>query len=191
MIAAATLADPLLAAIEAAKIVDNKIMAMILAQCDYESGGFKRLEESLNYSADGLLRVFPRYFTPAMAYQYAYHPELIANRVYGNRMGNGAEPSGDGYRYRGRGYIQLTGKDNYAAATLALDYDYLSNPDALIIPDHAAKCAVWFLMDHLKSFDDYAKDGNCSMCTKLINGGLNGIEDRRALYDRYLSGLRG
>lgn len=104
-------------------------LAHFLAQCSHESGGFKRTRENLNYSADGLKKTFPKYFPDDLADEYARKPEKIAARVYGGRMGNGDEKSKEGYKYRGRGYIQLTGKNNYRAFDKTVNDDILSNPD--------------------------------------------------------------
>jgi len=177
-------------AIKEAGITDVSTIAMILAQCHHESGGFKRLEENLNYSKAGLLNTFWRYFNGADAIKYARKPMMIANRVYANRMDNGDEASGDGWKYRGRGFIQLTGKSNYTAASKALGVDYLNNPDYLFVPKHAARCALWFLMKYLPGFRFHAKQGDVKACTLQINGGYNGLEDRIKLYHKYLNQLK-
>lgn len=122
-------------------------VAMFLATCLYESGGFMRLAENLNYSADGLLRMWPALFDADAAAAYAHQPELIANRAYANRNGNGDEASGDGWRYRGRGLIQLTGKRNFMRAEAASGLDLLDRPELLEQPMPAADTAAWFWAD--------------------------------------------
>jgi len=122
----------------------NRVAAFV-AQCGHESAGFTILQENLNYSADGLRKIFGKYFpTTELAKQYARKPEMIANRVYGNRMGNGDEDSGDGYMYRGRGIVQITGKNNYSKCSISLFEDeshFLENPDLLLEPHYAMHSA--------------------------------------------------
>lgn len=164
-------------------------VAAFLAQCGHESAGFTTLKENLNYSAEGLNKIFKKYFpTLESAQSYARNPEKIANKVYSNRMGNGSEASGDGWKYRGRGPIQLTGKDNYKA--FANDYfedpeTLLNDPDLLI--DHiptSLLAAVWFWQKNkLNSLAD-AKD--IKSMTKRINGGYIGLEDRIKHYEHAL-----
>lgn len=168
--------DPLNEAASAYFIDTPRRAAAWLGQLMQESGKFKLLEESLNYSADGLLRVFPKYFTPAEASAYARHPQDIANRAYANRMGNGDEASKEGWRYRGRGLIQLTGKDNYVAASQALDYDFLSDPNALLEPTWAALSAAWFWAE--RGCNELADLSDYEGITRKINGGTNGLENR-------------
>lgn len=158
----------------------NRI-AMILAQLAHESANFSVTTENLNYSANALTAVFPKYFNNINANEYARKPEKIANRVYANRMGNGDEASGDGWKYRGRGFIQLTGKDNYAAFA-----KYMDDPSILENPDQAAEChyavmsALWFWKKNnlVKYEDDVRK------VTKIINGGYNGLDDRQKLFSK-------
>lgn len=162
--------------------------AHFLATLAHESSGFAKLEESLNYSAERLLAVFPRYFRPASAAAYARQPEKIGNMIYANRMGNGNEKSGDGYRYRGRGLIQCTGRNNYAAFSLSYygDTRLLQQPDLLLDPEVAAANAGWFwqrnginaLIDEDSITNYLADNDDCKQVTRRINGGLNGIEDR-------------
>lgn len=155
--------------------------AMFLAQCGHESAGFSVLSENLNYSSDGLVRVFRKYFTAEDAKKYARQPEKIANRVYANRMGNGDENSGDGWKYRGRGIIQITGKRNYDAFSKWLERDI--NPDDVAINlTFAVKAGVWFwLTNEIASLNSVEK------ATRRINGGLNGIEDRVNLYRKLMA----
>lgn len=166
-----------------------KRVAAFLAQCGHESGGFMTLKENLNYSAQGLNNIFKKYFpTLADAEPYARQPEKIANKVYANRMGNGPESSGDGWKYRGRGPIQLTGKDNYRA--FATDYfedpeTLLNDPDLLI--DHiptSLLAAVWFWQKN--KLNVQADAGDIKLMTKKINGGYIGLEDRIKHYEHAL-----
>jgi len=159
--------------------------AMFLSQLAHESGNFRFVVENLNYSADALRRVFGKYFTTdELANQYARQPERIANRVYASRMGNGDEASGDGWKYRGRGLIQLTGKDNYAAFSLHSDNNALINPDAVAEPTLAADSAAWFwVTNRLNQLSD---TGDVKAVTRRINGGFNGLADREAKYNKLL-----
>jgi putative chitinase len=160
-------------------------IASFLAQCGHESAGFTVLQENLNYSAEGLNKIFHKYFpTLESAQPYARHPEMIANRVYANRMGNGDEHSGEGYRYRGRGPIQLTGKDNYAACSdfLFQDDTLLQNPDMLLDPEYALHSACWFWWKN--DLNNYADSADLVTMTKRINGGTIGLEDRIAHYNQ-------
>ena len=159
-------------------------IASFLAQCGHESAGFTVLQENLNYSADGLNKIFKKYFpTLESAQPYARKPEMIANRVYGGRMGNGDEHSGEGYKFRGRGPIQLTGKDNYAACSdfLFQDDTLLQNPDMLLDPEYALHSACWFWWKN--DLNNYADSADLITMTKRINGGTIGLEDRIAHYN--------
>lgn len=156
--------------------------AHFFAQTSHETGGFKVFTENLNYSAESLVKVFGKYFPGAgVATLYAKRPENIANKVYGNRMGNGDEASGDGYKYRGRGAIQLTGKDNYAAFAKAIGRpDVLSNPD--IVSSELAFESAMFFFDKNKLWDICDRginDDAIVALTKRINGGTIGLEDRK------------
>ena len=155
--------------------------AMFLAQCCHESGHFRAVSENLNYKADSLSRVFPKYFRDVDPNHYAKQPEKIANRVYSNRMGNGDEESGDGYRFRGRGLIQLTGKSNYTACSEDLEVDLLENPDYLTTPEGAARSAAWFW--NANDLNKYADADDIVGCTKRVNGGTIGLEERTELYN--------
>lgn len=150
-----------------------------LAQIIHESGHLKYNSENLNYSASALKSVFKKYFpTDELANQYARKPEMIANRVYANRMGNGNEASGDGWKYRGRGLIQLTGKNNYTACKDEMKIDIVNNPDLLLVPEYALKSACWFW--NKNNLNQYADKDDIMTITKRINGGTNGLEDRQA-----------
>jgi len=159
--------------------------AAFLAQCAHESGGFTALHENLNYRAATLRKVFPKYFpTDALAEQYASQPnkaELIANRVYANRMGNGDEASGDGYRYCGRGLIQLTGKNNYQAFADSLEMPVEDVPAFLETFEGAIQSACWFW--EANNLNQYADTDDILTMTKRINGGTIGLEDRKKHYE--------
>lgn len=156
--------------------------ASFIAQIGYESTGLSKLEEGLNYSAPRMLTIFHEHFTPEEAERYQHHPEAIANRVYAGHMGNGDELSGDGFRYRGRGLIQLTGKNNYKACGDALGIDLVTNPDLLLEHEHAAMAAAWFWQAH--GCNELADVGKQMGITKRINGGVNGLEERIALFNQ-------
>lgn len=154
-----------------------------LAQVIHESGHLRYNKENLNYSASALKSVFKKYFpTDDLANQYARQPEKIANRVYANRMGNGNESSGDGYKYCGRGLIQLTGKNNYTECSKDMKIDIVNNPDLLLVPDYALKSACWFW--NKNNLNQYADKDDITTITKRINGGLNGIESRKENFNR-------
>lgn len=155
-------------------------LAMIIAQCHHESQGFTKTQENLNYSEDRLLQVFPKYFNKENANDYARKPEAIANKVYGNRMGNGDEDSGDGYKYRGRGYLQLTGKDNYRLCGTEMDIDLINSPDLLGNAQYAMESALWFFKRN-----SLINNLDIEKVTKRINGGLNGLAEREKLFNEY------
>ena len=162
-------------------------LAHFLAQCGHESGGFRLTQENLNYSAKGLRGIFKKYFpTDALAAAYARQPQKIANRVYGGRMGNGPEASGEGFKFRGRGYIQLTGKSNYAAFDLAVEDDILSNPD-LVSTKHALASAAWFWKKNGLNLiaDTGASNEVVTKITKRVNGGTIGLPDRIKHFKEY------
>ena len=161
-------------------------LAHFLAQCAHESAGFNATEENLNYSADSLKRVFSKYFPDDLANSYARQPEKIASRVYGNRMGNGDEASKEGYKYRGRGYIQLTGKDNYSAFDKAVDDDIVNNPD-LVSKKYPLLSAAWFWDSRSLNqlADKGASDDVVTKITKKINGGSHGLDDRIKRFKNY------
>ena len=165
-------------------------LACFLAQAAHESGEFNITTENLNYSEQGLLTVFKKYFTAETAKTYARQPEKIANRVYANRMGNGDEASGDGWRYRGRGIFQLTGKTNYMSAGTAIfgDTRLMLSPDLVAnTKDIAIKTAVWFWDKNKLS--PMADQLNMLAITKTINGGTNGLDDRQAIFQRIYNSI--
>ena len=162
-------------------------LAHFLAQCGHESGGFKATQENLNYSAKGLNGIFKKYFpTEASAAAYARNPQKIANKVYGGRMGNGLEASGEGYKFRGRGYIQLTGKENYTAFGKAIGEDILANPDK-VASTYALLSAAWFFSKNglHKMADGGATDAVVTSITKRVNGGTIGLADRIKHFKEY------
>lgn len=161
--------------------------AMFLAQCAHESAGFKHLVENLNYSPQGLLATFPRYFTAAKAVEFAHDAERIASRVYANRNGNGDEVSGDGWRYRGRGLIQLTGRANYDRCGRSLGIDLLAEPEQLEQPLGAALSAAWYW--HTDGCNELADANAFASITRRINGGNNGQAEREAWLARARAAL--
>lgn len=159
-------------------------IAGFLAQTSHESGKYKFLTENLNYSDKGLLKTFPKYFNESNVMEYARKPEAIANRVYANRMGNGDEASGDGWRYCGRGLIQLTGKNNYQAFANSEQMNIEEVPDYLITYVGAVRSALWFW--NKNNLNETADAGDLLMMTKKINGGTHGLAERTAEYKRIL-----
>lgn len=161
--------------------------AHFFGQANVETAGFTKFSENLNYSASGLRKTFPKYFTLTEASQYAYKPEKIANRVYANRMGNGNEASGDGWKYRGRGALHLTGKSNYDAfSKYHGDKNILTNPD-LVETAYAFLSAKWFFSAN--KIWDIAKhgvtDNTISQVTRKVNGGYNGLAERKEKTKKY------
>ena len=155
-------------------------MSHFLGQCAHESGDFKFKSENLNYSTKGLLATFPKYFKQSgLAEAYARNPERIASRVYADRIGNGAEGTGDGWKFRGRGYIQLTGKSNYSAFDGFVNEDIISNPD-LVAKKYPLLSAAWFFhRNKLNTISDKGLSETVILeLTKKINGGTNGLQDR-------------
>lgn len=171
------------------KIVSFSQQAAFIGQCGHECNNFKTLEENLHYKADTLMRLWPQRFpTLAVATTYANNPEKIANHIYGGRMGNGDEASGDGYRYRGRGCIQMTGKDNYVTASHALGIDFVSSPELAALPKYAALTAGWFW--DARKCNEMADRPDWVALTKKINGGLIGLDERVAQTQRALAVLK-
>ena len=162
-------------------------LAHFLAQCGHESGGFRLTKENLNYSAKGLMGIFKKYFpTEALAKQYERKPEKIANKVYSSRMGNGDEASGDGAKFCGRGYIQLTGKDNYTAFGKSINEDIAANP-TVVAEKYALLSAAWFFNKnklHIMA-DGGATDAVVTSITKRVNGGTIGLPDRIKHFKEY------
>ena len=166
-------------------------LAHFLAQCGHESGGFKSISENLNYSVDGLKRTFSKYFPGDLATSYARQPEKIANRVYGNRMDNGDETSGDGYRFRGRGYIQLTGRSNYTKFAKFIGEDTVANPDLVATKYPLASAAFFFDSNKLWSICDKGADvATVTAVTKRVNGGTIGLPDRIKHFNEYYNLLK-
>lgn len=151
--------------------------AAFIGQCGHECGNFRILEENLNYRAATLMRLWPKRFpTLEIASEYGGNPKKIANKVYSSRMGNRDEASGDGYRFRGRGCIQLTGSTNYYQAGKALGADFWANPDLVATPQYAALTAGWFWSTH--KCNEVAEQQDWVRLTKIINGGTIGLNDR-------------
>ena len=157
-----------------------------IGQCAHESGNFRILEENLYYSAPRLMADWPSRFPNLdVASQYANNPEKLANKIYSGRMGNGDEESGEGYAYRGRGLIQMTGKESYANCGSGLGVDLVGDPDRLLDPQYAALSAGWFW--NKKGLNSLADVQDYETMTKRINGGLNGLDDRKAKIAKALS----
>ena len=158
-------------------------LAHFLAQAGHESAGFKVVTENLNYSAQGLQSIFGKYFPGNLEESYARQPQKIANRVYASRMGNGDEASGDGYKFRGRGYIQLTGRNNYVEFSKAINEDMTANPD-LVATKYPLLSAAWFFQRCLSKCTD-ASDAAVTAVTICVNGGKIGLEDRKKHFKEY------
>ncbi len=171
--------EPLKETFEKYNIDTTKRQAAYIGQCMHESAGIKTLNENLNYSAKALMATWPsRFPNEEIANEYARQPEKIANKVYGGRMGNDVESSGEGWKYRGRGIKQLTGKENYERSGAGLGVDLVENPDLLLEPKYAALSAGWFWNKH--NLNDLADKGDIETMTKRINGGLLGLDARKA-----------
>jgi putative chitinase len=198
--------DAVAAACQEFGIKTPQRIAGFLSQCAHESGGFERLQENLNYSADGMAGIWPKRFAvmgpdgkPAKKegknqpnkFALALHrkPEMIANVVYSSRMGNGPTESGEGWKYRGRGLKQLTGKDNHRACSAGLGVDLVENPDLLLEPVYAARSAAWFWSTN--NCNKFADAGDIEGLTKKINGGLIGIDDRKKRYNACIRSFEG
>jgi putative chitinase len=163
-------------------------LAHFLAQCGHESGGFKAVSENVNYSADGLKKIFGKYFPGNLAESYARQPEKIASRVYGGRMGNGDEASKEGFKFRGRGYIQLTGKSNYTNFAKFIGEDTVANPDLVATKYPLASAAFFFDSNKLWSIcDKGADEATVTAVTKRVNGGTIGLVDRLKHFKEYYS----
>lgn len=160
-------------------ITNNLRLAHFLAQCGHESGGFRMVQENLNYSADGLKKIFPRYFPGNLAESYARNPEKIASKVYGGRMGNGDESTKEGFKFRGRGFLQLTGKNNYSQFSRFIGEDCVANPDLVATKYPLASAAFFFEVNKLWSIcDEGSDDKTVTKLTKRINGGTIGLSAR-------------
>jgi putative chitinase len=166
-------------------------LAHFLAQCGHESAGFKAIQENLNYSADGLKKIFPKYFPGNLAEGYARNPEKIASKVYGGRMGNGDETTKEGFKFRGRGYIQLTGKDNYTRFGKFIGEDTVANPDLVATKYPLASAAFFFDSNKLWEIcDSGADDATVTAVTKRVNGGTIGLPDRIKHFKEYFALLK-
>jgi putative chitinase len=190
-----TIPDEVIAQIaETAKkfnITNNLRLAHFLAQCAHESGAFKFVSENLNYSAQGLQNTFGKYFPGNLEESYARNPEKIASRVYADRMGNGNEASKDGWKFRGRGYIQLTGKSNYVKFTQFIGEDCVANPDLVATKYPLASAAFFFNNNNLWSICDRgSSDEVVTSVTKRVNGGTNGLADRITKFKKYYALLK-
>jgi putative chitinase len=159
-------------------------VAAFVAQCAHESGGFRFLTENLNYRAESLVKTWPRYFNTGNASSYARNPQRIANRAYADRMGNGNEASGDGWRFCGRGLIQLTGRSNYQAFADSIETDINDIPDYLATFEGAVQSACWFW--ETNNLNKWADLGDIVTLTKRINGGTLGLDDRMKHYTHAL-----
>jgi putative chitinase len=172
-------------------ITNNLRLAHFLSQCGHESGGFKAVSENLNYSADGLKKIFGKYFPGNLNESYARQPEKIAARVYASRMGNGDEASKEGFKFRGRGFIQLTGKANYTNFTKFIGEDCISNPDLVATKYPLASAAFFFDSNKLWSIcDKGADDATVTAVTKRVNGGTIGLPDRIKHFKEYYNLLK-
>jgi putative chitinase len=159
-----------------------KRIAYFMAQCHHESGGFVFVSENLNYKASGLVKVFPKYFDENTARAYEKQPQKIANRVYANRMGNGDEASGEGFKYAGKGIIQLTGKDNYTRFAQSLEISVDDAAEYMKTFEGAAQSACWFW--ETNNLNKFADAGDLKTMTRVINGGYKGMEDRELQFAR-------
>lgn len=166
-------------------------LAHFLAQCGHESGGFRVVQENLNYSKEGLKKIFPKYFPGNLNEIYAKQPEKIASRVYGGRMGNGDESTREGYKFRGRGYIQLTGKENYTLFGKSINEDIIGNPD-LVSSKYPLLSAAWFFTKNglHKIADEGSTDVVVTKITKRVNGGTIGLADRISHFKEYYNLLK-
>jgi len=189
------LVDPFNETFERFGIVTPAQQASWIGQCGHECGNFRIMEENLNYRAPTLLKLFPQNpkrvwgFTPESAAAYEKQPVRIANRIYGNRMGNRDEASGDGFRFRGSGFLQLTGMNNFYHAGQALGVDFIMQPELVRTPMYAAQTAGWFWQTH--RLNQYADSGDILTMTKRINGGTIGLEDRKKHIEHALHVLGG
>ena len=166
-------------------------LAHFLSQCGHESGGFRLVNENVNYSAAGLKGIFGKYFPGNLAESYARQPQKIASKVYGGRMGNGPESTGDGYKFRGRGYIQLTGKDNYTRFGRFIGEDTVANPDLVATKYPLASAAFFFDSNKLWSICDKGSDNaTVTAVTKRVNGGTIGLADRIKHFNEYYNLLK-
>lgn len=177
---------------EVHKIATIEQLAHHLGQVDHETGGFRYSEENLNYSAEGLLKVFRKYFTPEQAREYARQPERIANRVYANRMGNGDEASGDGSKFKGRGGLQTTGRYNYEILSREVkDPCVLETPDLVATKYYFQSGLIFFKNNNLWRLCNQVNDASIAAVTLRVNGGYHGLKDRVEKTKKYYDMLRG
>lgn len=183
--------DGLTDALPQYEIITVPRVAAFIAQCAHESGGFRMMEENLNYKAATLTKLWPQRYPPGIAEQYAGKAEAIANKSYGGRMGNGPEASGDGWKYRGRGILQLTGRSNYTECSMFLfnDNTLADNPDILLDPYYATHSACWFW--NKNKLNQFADSNDILTMTKKINGGTIGLQDRIKHYNHAMEVLSG
>lgn len=166
-------------------------LAHFLAQCSHESGGFKQVVENLNYGVKGLLATFPKYFNQVDVYNYEKRPELIGNKVYANRMGNGNEASGEGYKFRGRGYIQLTGKNNYFLFSKFIGEDCVAAPELVSTKYPLISAAYFFEKNSIwKVCDKGSTEAVVKEVTRMVNGGYIGLEHRLLEFNKIFSALK-
>jgi len=171
-------------------ITTNLRLAHFLAQCALESAGFTATVENMNYSAQRLVQVFPKYFRNVDPAAYANNPAKIGNRVYANRMGNGDEASGDGFKFRGRGYIQLTGKNNYTSFSTFVGEDCVADPDLVATKHPLASAAFYFNSNNIWAICDRgADDGTVTSVTKAVNGGTTGLAERLQNFKVFMQAL--
>jgi len=181
---------PLVEAMEKYEINTVNRISAFLAQALHESGCFKILSENLNYSANGLMKTFPKYFpTQEIATQYAHNPRAIANRAYANRGGNSGESSGDGYRYRGRGIFQLTLRENYVRLSNDTKINFVVNPDLLTEVSYACLSAAWFFK--VNGLNELADTNQFDALTKRVNAAKLGLTERKKFYEKALEVLKG
>jgi putative chitinase len=184
---AEALIGPMNMAIEKADLSTPARIAAFIAQCGHESDSFRFMEENLNYKAESLCRTWPSHFNAENASEYAHQPQKIANRAYANRMQNGSEESGDGWNYRGRGWLQTTGRAGYEQLLDATQIDFISNPDAVATPEGAAISAAVFWEKH--NLNHHVDNNDFVGLTKAINGGTIGLEERMARYEHAMTVL--
>lgn len=167
-------------------IITNLRLCHFLAQCSTESGNFKLTLENLNYTKDGLMKIFPGYFPGNLAESYAHQPEKIASRVYGSRMGNGDETTKEGWKFRGRGFLQVTGKQNYQILGEFLNVDLVSNPDLVATTYPLSSAAHFFYKNNLWPIcDEGLSEEVVTKVSKRVNGGYNGLDHRKSEFKRF------
>ena len=176
---------PLVTTLERYDITTPERIAAFLSQILHESSDLRRLTENLNYSAGGLVKTFPKYFNGLNALEYARKPQMIANKVYANRMGNGDEQSGDGWKFRGRGAIQITGHDNYKHLSEDLKFDFVLHPDWLTLENYALLSAGWYW--DMRKINVEADFRDNVAIRQKVNGGKIGLDDTVARYNKYIS----